>query len=80
MGKGILLGLAISLLLLLGHFQSECLDQRWAGAIVTTKGVYCWRRYNDSFDDFKKLEHIQERNAAPFTPPVIVKPLNKVGL
>ena len=57
------------------NYDSRCLDVKYAGSIPTIHGVYCWRRINDSFDNFKRLDELEATREKPDT--FIIR---KVGL
>jgi hypothetical protein len=58
---GVLIVLVISAAVAKSHYDGVCMEQHYAGAAVTVQGVYCWRRFNDTFDDFAPLDKIIEK-------------------
>jgi len=38
-----------------------CNSYGYAGAKTNINGVYCWRRINDTFDNYESLSDIKER-------------------
>jgi hypothetical protein len=44
--------------LLQSYYNGLCMSGQHQGAIITSQGVYCWRRLNETYDNFTRLDEI----------------------